>query len=389
MRKDHFLETIVPMMFCAAIRFVIGIISVIFVIIVPPLGLAVLVIFNLIVWRDSRVSRQRSFLLMLSAAIERGIPLIPALESFGEEYSGWRGRARRLADALANGIPLIDALRLFGGFVPSESLPLIQAGHRSGRLAAALKRVAEQGDRSGPVWQSVALRVFYLVCVLIWCMLIWVFIAIKILPAFEKIFADFGMDLPPMTQTLFAFGDFAYNFAAVLLLPVALVTFFLFCYVTLCYLGIIMFDLPGLRWIVRRLDTATVLDTLAFTTEASQPMPGALAAMASEYPRKSVRRRLRFAWLGVAEGGDWCDSLLANRLMGPADAGVLRAAARADNLPWAMHEMADSNRRRFAYRLQAVVQVLSPIVLVGVGLTIGFFVIACFLPLVKLIECLS
>ena len=26
MRKDHFLETIVPMMFCAAIRFVIGII---------------------------------------------------------------------------------------------------------------------------------------------------------------------------------------------------------------------------------------------------------------------------------------------------------------------------------------------------------------------------
>ena len=389
MRKAPLLESVMPVMFLAAIQFVNAIVGLVFLVIFPPFGAAVLAALALFTWRSLRVNRQRSFLLMLSESIKRGIPLIPALEAFGEEYSGWRGRARRLADALANGIPLIDAIRLFNGFVPSESLPLIQAGHRSGRLAAALKRAAKQGDQSGPVWQSVALRIFYLGWMLCVILLIWTFIAVKILPAFEKIFADFGMDLPPMTQTLFDIGNFAMNFGAVLFFPVGMFLIFLLGYVTMCYLGLLTFDLPGLRWIVRRLDTATVLDTLAFTTEASQPMPGALASLASEYPRKSVRRRLRFAWLGVAEGGDWCDSLVANRLMSSADAGVLRAAARANNLPWALHEMADSNRRRFAYRLQAVVQILSPIVIVGVGLTIGFFVIACFLPLVKLIEVLS
>ena len=59
------------------------------------------------------------------------------------------------------------------------------------------------------------------------------------------------------------------------------------------------------------------------------------------------------------------------------------------NLPWAMREMADSNRRRFAYRLQAMVQTLFPPAMILLGLIVMFIVVALFLPLVALIRALA
>jgi type II secretory pathway component PulF len=118
-------------------------------------------------------------------------------------------------------------------------------------------------------------------------------------------------------------------------------------------------------------------------------MPEALTALAARYPKRSIRNRLRHMWFRVAEGRDWCESLLASRLLRPAEAGVLQSAARAGNLPWAMREMADSNRRRFAYRLSAILQVVFPATLCMIGLAVGSYVVACFLPLISLIEYLS
>ena len=56
------------------------------------------------------------------------------------------------------------------------------------------------------------------------------------------------------------------------------------------------------------------------------------------------------------------------------------------NLPWALHEMADSNRRRFIYRVQAVAQTAFPPVVIVFGLIVMFIVVALFEPLVVLIQ---
>ena len=69
-----------------------------------------------------------------------------------------------------------------------------------------------------------------------------------------------------------------------------------------------------------------------------------------------------------------------------ADLAVLQAAQRVGNLPWAMQEMADSARRRFIYRLQAIVQAVFPAVVICFGLMVMFIVVALFLPLVTLIQ---
>ena len=87
----------------------------------------------------------------------------------------------------------------------------------------------------------------------------------------------------------------------------------------------------------------------------------------------------------VTLGGDWCESLRNHGLIRQPEFAILQAAQRVGNLPWALKEMADSVRRRLGYRIQAVVQMLFPPIVVLMGLVVMFIVVALFLPVIALI----
>ena len=72
-----------------------------------------------------------------------------------------------------------------------------------------------------------------------------------------------------------------------------------------------------------------------------------------------------------------------------ADAMVLEAAERTGNLAWALDEMADSSLRRWVYRLRLATNVLFPLMVVVMGVTVAFLVVSLFMPLVALIQGMS
>ena len=92
------------------------------------------------------------------------------------------------------------------------------------------------------------------------------------------------------------------------------------------------------------------------------------------------------AFSDIQRGAVWSESLCSRNLIGQSDMAVLQAAERAGNLPWAMREMADSNRRRLAYRANALVQMLFPPVVLCFGAMVLFVVVAMFMPLITLIS---
>ena len=160
-------------------------------------------------------------------------------------------------------------------------------------------------------------------------------------------------------------------------------------YSLLRYTGWVTWNPPGIQRLARRYDTAAILDALALVAESQRPMTEGLTTLARTYPSYAIRRRLQLAWEDVTAGADWREALLARQLINRADFAVLGAASRVGNLGWALGELADSSRRRLTYRLHALVQVLFPLAIGLVGLTVMFFVVGLFMPLVALIQNLT
>jgi protein transport protein HofC len=343
-------------------------------------------------FRRHRVSQQYALLWLLTIAAERSMPLAPAVEAFARERGGRFGRrAMRLAQLLRAGHSLPDALACCGGLVPAYAMATIRVGDESGALVPALRQAAAHENISGSQMSALTGKILYLFMLLLFGYGIVLFVMWQIVPKYERIFQDFGMRLPAMTQWLiFLAASFCNNPPCVLLfLLFGLTLIFLLVAVVLRYLGGFYLDPPGVSRLVRRLDSANILDGLALVAGQQRPMPEGIAALAREYPKWNVRRRLRRAADDVQAGRDWAESLFRRRLIGKCDLAILQSAQRANNLAWALHELADGNRRRFAYRLQAFLQLAYPPVILLLGAAVACIVIGMFIPLIALIQKLA
>jgi len=347
-------------------------------------GLPIIAVFaGIVVHVRSMKARKYALLTTMGVAAKRMMPLAPVIEAFADEQRGRLARqARLLASRLKSGWLLPDALDASGGLIPREARATIRTGFEAGALAAALENAAGDNEPRDTVWAELGGKLAYLCCLVLFASGLLSFTLLKIAPAFEKIFIDFGVSLPGITQFSLAIFSILIQFFYLFLLPLGLLAM----YGIFRYLGLIQLDLPGMTRLARRFHTATILDALAALARQDRPLVDGIATLGRTYPRRLIRRRLIRVLADVEAGVDWCDSMARRGLIGRADRAVLQAAARVGNLSWAMTEMADSNRRRLAYRCHIWLQIAFALVILTMGIGVLFFCVSYFWPLVKLIQ---
>ncbi len=354
---------------------------------IPWWIIAVVVLIETV--RKQRVSQQYALLWLLAVSAERFMPLVPAIEAFARERGGFFGRrAKRLAEMLASGVPLPAALDACRNVLPRSALPMIRIGWQSGALAPALREAATVSGQHHGLWTSLVGKLTYLILMPLFGFGILSFVMLWIVPKFGKMFREFGIELPWMMRQLTAAATALVNYWF-LFFPFWFAVVLLLCYAGLRHYGLIRWNLPGMGWLARRLDSANVMDALAIVAGQQRPLLDGVAGLARSYPTAGIRWRLCRAADDIETGTDWAESLQRRGLIRRTDLAILQAAQRAGNLPWALQEMAQSNRRRFAYRLQAAAQTAFPVVVIFFGAMVAFIVVALFLPLVTLIQSLS
>jgi len=336
-----------------------------------------------------RESERRALLWALAVAADRGLSLALAARAFATGRSDEIGRrALRLADLIEAGLPLPDALRRSRNPLPTDADLSARLGFETGEFAGALKEAAREGSRFMPVWEPLFQRMAYLVVLVLFAISVVSFVMWRIVPIYGFIFADFDTELPAITQLVVSLSEMVVDYfylVVPLLAPAAAAVF----YGLLFVIGWVRWEPPGIRWFTCRHHGAIVMRYLAMGVEQGQPLADTVGLLADCYPRRHIGDRLRSVAADVDAGGEWCEGLRKAGLIGRADAAVLRAAQRVGNLPWALREMSDSAMRRLAQRLGVVLHVGIPLAVLAIGVSIGVFVLAMFLPLVTLIQQLS
>jgi len=364
----------------------IGLLTTVFAIVFCPLTAVVF----LVAARRYREAERRSLLWVLMAAAERGIPLEAAVSAFEDERDDVIGkRARNLADYLEAGVPLALALQRSRNPVPAAALLAADLGQQTGTLGPALRQVVAQMDLVEGVFRSLLEKLFYLAFLVCYALVMLAFVMIKIMPVFHKIYQDFGLELPWVTQSLIDISRATASGEAVLLLALLVLLQVVAVIALLYYVrnAPTRLPLPSLLW--WRADCALVLRWLAIAVRQRRPLAEMVRLMAGYFPRAALRWRLERAACRIENGADWCDSLQRVGLLRPAEAGLFRAAERAGNLAWALEEMADSSVRRAAYRLRAWLNVLFPAVVIVFGGCVFFLALGILMPLFALIPGLS
>lgn len=335
---------------------------------------------------SSRDSHRRTNAKLLSIAQREG-KLKETSELFeGLQQGAFVGRpARALGYELQAGTPLYESVRIHPRALPRTAPAYAAIGSLAGAEPQALDELSQPVDPAlASASRSWCDYVAYLVAMVLTMGLLLAFYGMFIIPQFSEIFYEFGLPLPVMTQlfiTSYPVGAVIAVFAVATLLALGFVAFLYLIDVRILH---VVTD-----FLFRRSHIATVQRMIALGVEHRVELPRLLYALSVTYPVRALRNRLSAAYV-AAEGGQSLPNVLqANRLLSTNELGLIETAERVGNVPWALRQLAFRRESLLATRMNVVIRIAYPFVVLSIAFLVAFIVVSLFIPLVKLVEGLS
>ena len=353
-----------------------------------PVWIILAIILLSLLYRFRSVER-RSLLWTLMLAAERNIPLDTAARAFAAERRDHIGRrAFDLAEYLEAGLPLALALQRSQLHYPQSILLSAELGQQTGNLGGALRRALGPNTESELVMRAIAERTFYLICILLFGASLLSFIMIKIVPAMQKIFDEFEVNLTGAMQLLIAVVHILVNYWFILL-PIGVVLVVLMLRSLTYYTGASPRYMPGILAGWQRTDRSAIMHWLAHAVRQNRPLPEMMRLISAYLTKRRLRAKLQQTARRIDQGLDWTECMQEAGLIRRPEAAVFRSAERTGSLAWALDEMAESNARRSIYRLRALMNVAFPAAILGLGCCVMLIATAILSTLFKLISMLS
>ena len=166
------------------------------------------------------------FTKQLSILQDAGLPILRSLRIL--ELQQKPGRLKNalmdVGDEIEGGATLSEAMGKSPKVFSRLYINMIKAGEAGGALEVILRRLSEFLDRSESLKRKVKGAMIYPVVVVMVAVGILVFIMLKIVPVFQKMFEEFGLKLPTMTTILINISNWvvSYGWFSIPLIPVVL-----------------------------------------------------------------------------------------------------------------------------------------------------------------------
>ena len=359
-----------------------------------PLLLAFIILSCLInIISLSKRANESELLWLLTVCVEKNIPLGPEIDTYAEtQPRKYRASLELLSSRLYSGVSLSTALSETPGLVPQSTVVSIRIGEVSNTLGLALRDAAvqtskslknESGETSGTylaVYVTVVGTILFTIAG---------FIMYGIIPKFKKIFMDFDANLPTMTLTVINLSDFIIaNFF--LFLPIFSIPFTLLILIHMGnYFGWSNLRIPLFTAWFPRLNTPDCLRQIAQSISAQQLPQIALSSASQYHLWADVRIRSESVKKRVNQGENLWASLQHAKIISRSEAALCVTAERVGNLPEVLRALALSIEQRRNRKLRVLADLIKPVIVCTLGLVVGLFVIALFIPIVQLIFDLS
>jgi type II secretory pathway component PulF len=338
--------------------------------------------------------RQSSLLMVLATGIGHAPSLMAGLKALSEESSApWSSKVEQLRHLLAQGQTLSEALTIATGLLPEQSVVAIRVAEQAGSLKQVLAdeahRLMQSETQGNAVQPGFAMTITWLSVIALQTFLIVNFIMVSIIPEFKAIFEGFGVELPGLTILLISLSDWFMSYWYILLLP------------GVCVAGYVLF--MTLKGSLKRLQyghvmwsehfprfwTPLILRLLSITVTAEKSLGDGVHAILKELQPGRAARALSGVRQRINAGSDCWQSLCDQGFLNRRELAFLESSARTRHLDWGLLHLARSVEHRRGRWLTLIGQVLQPVIVLAIGLIVGFIVIALFLPLIKMLNDLS
>ncbi len=323
-----------------------------------------------------------------------GLPLDQGLAALADEMS-W-GRLRRVTRAVAEdleaGLTLPQALARQAGRVPHYYAALVTAGVRSGRIAEVLSTLTTHARAMADLRWGLVRAGIYPATTLVVALLLVTGALYGVVPMYEKIFSDWKLRLPWLTEAVIQLSHVPILFVV---LPPPLFVVFLFGARFLLRRSAAgrrlwarwFYAIPLLGTLIRSSRLASFTELLAILVEHQVPLPEAfrLAGSASSDPLAEEASTQVVADLN--RGLPLGEALRGRRALPELVTWLAGVGQQGGTLGMTLRRVAELYRRQAQLRMALLRSALPPaLIIVTAVFLVAVFIFAIFAPLIGLLS---
>jgi type II secretory pathway component PulF len=279
---------------------------------------------------------------------------------------------------------MADHPRAFDGVARS----LISAGESGGGFDVMLDRLAVLSRKQLQVRTAVVGAMIYPALLILVAIGVLALMLLFVLPRFAGLFETLDVALPPMTQMLMAASDGlrAYWWA----IPILVIGGFFGVRTWFQSaagkrsIDIAMLRLPAIGKIVRSFAVARIARVLGVLLVGKVPLLEALGLARQTVSNHKYVDLVARAEEAVTRGGNVSTVFAATDLVSPALCEAIRAGEQSGQMGNLLLNIADFLDEENEVIVKSLTSILEPIILIVLGLIVGFVAMSMFLPLFDL-----
>lgn len=327
------------------------------------------------------------FSRQMHTLLKAGVPILRALSGLKESTANtsFARVLERLRVSLESGRELSAAMAREGKVFSPFYISMVRVGEMTGRLDEIFLRLFRHLDFEQVTKSRIKSAMRYPAFVLTAMALAIVIVNVLVIPAFAKVYAGFGAELPYMTRLLIAFSNFMVQ-SWPLLLAAAIGTALALRAWVATPRGRYLWDrmklrLPVVGDIVRKATLARFARSLAMASRSGVPIVQGLSVVPRVVDNEFIATRIEQMRDGVERGETILRTAAATGVFTPVVLQMIAVGEETGAIDDLMEEIADMYDREVDYQVQNLSAQIEPLLIVAMGVLVLVLALGVFLPI--------
>lgn len=326
----------------------------------------------------------------LATMIQAGLVLSEALDILQDQQENKKFKIV-LNDVLADikgGLDFSSALQKYPAVFPPIYSQLISAGQASGKLDTILLQLATNLEKEREFQGKVKSAMIYPVVVVTMMIAVMLIMVFFVMPKLLGLYGESGIDLPLPTQILIGFSHFmlGYWWLLLIILVIIIISFRKYSTTPDGRLKVDEFLLraPVIGKITSLIILTSFTRTFGLLVSSGLSILDSIKIVAAITGNRVYQDGLSLAYQGVERGLSFSSQILRLHEFPRIIGQMIKTGEETGKLDEIMLKLADYFESESDNSLKNVTTLIEPIVLVVLGIGVGFLVISIILPIYQL-----
>ena len=327
------------------------------------------------------------FTRQFATMIDSGLPLVQCLEIQSQQAGNptLREQLAVVKDSVESGVTFADALKKFPETFDALFCNLVAAGEIGGILDTILNRLAVFLEKNDKLRRQIKGAMSYPIVVFCIAGVVTGLLLVKVVPTFEKMFSDFGGSLPAPTQIVIDLSHWVQ--ANGLFMMGAIIAFwFAFKAVARTDRGGYLLDafylkIPHVGDLVQKIAVARFCRTLGTMVSSGVPILDGLDICSRTAGNRVIENAVLGAKSSISEGRNISDPLQESGVFPDMVCQMISVGESTGALDIMLNKIADFYEDEVDQSVENLTSMLEPMIMSFLGVFVGGFVIAMYLPI--------